>query len=97
VRPWTDGETRVRKEAGEKKDIGGGGPLINNRHTVTDNLPLSCSSFRGRRRREEVCWRLRSTGLLWENSIQFICRAYFHKLEMCLGGLYNLYTDIPDL
>jgi len=26
------------------------------------------------------------------NSIQFICIAHFHKLQMCLRGLYNLYT-----
>jgi len=25
-------------------------------------------------------------------SIQFICRAHFHKLQMCLRVLYNLYT-----
>jgi len=29
------------------------------------------------------------------NSIQFICIAHFHKLQICLGVLYNLYTDIP--
>jgi len=27
-----------------------------------------------------------------ENSIQFICIAHFHKLQICLGVLYNLYT-----
>jgi len=26
------------------------------------------------------------------NSIQFICIAQFHKLQICLGVLYNLYT-----
>jgi len=25
-------------------------------------------------------------------SIQFICIAQFHKLQICLGVLYNLYT-----
>jgi len=24
-------------------------------------------------------------------SVQFICVAHFHKLQMCLGGLYNQY------
>jgi len=26
------------------------------------------------------------------NSIQFLCIAQFHKLQICLRGLYNLYT-----
>jgi len=26
------------------------------------------------------------------NSVQFICIAQFHKLQICLGVLYNLYT-----
>jgi len=26
------------------------------------------------------------------NSIQFICIAQFHKLQICFGVLYNLYT-----
>jgi len=27
------------------------------------------------------------------NSIQIICIAHFHKLQICLRGLYNLYTS----
>jgi len=26
------------------------------------------------------------------SSVQFICIAQFHKLQICLGVLYNLYT-----
>jgi len=34
----------------------------------------------------------------WLNSISWFCIAQYHKLQMCLRGLYNLYTyDIPDL
>jgi len=42
-----------------------------------------------------ICTNARNT-----NSIQFssFCIAHYHKLEICLRGLYNLYTyDIPDL
>jgi len=31
-------------------------------------------------------------GSIQFNSIQFICIAQFHKLQICLGVLYNLYT-----
>jgi len=31
------------------------------------------------------------------SSIQFICRAHFHKLQIPLRVLYNLHIDIPDL
>jgi len=33
-----------------------------------------------------------STASIQFNSIQFICIAQFHKLQICLGVLYNLYT-----
>jgi len=37
---------------------------------------------------------------LWEficnnNSIQFICIAHFHKLEICLSALQSVHIDIP--
>jgi len=41
-----------------------------------------------------------SSGVCWSWNVQFnsVCRAKYHKLQIWLGGLYNLYTyDIPDL
>jgi len=51
-----------------------------------------------------LCFATRGPGCLpdrksrWFNSVQFILYSQYHKLQICLRGLYNLYTyNTPDL
>ncbi|XP_056274287.1 kinesin-like protein KIF2A isoform X5 [Pseudoliparis swirei] len=65
----------------------------NSRRHLSGLVRLVSSTISSRRRRRPL-----APGMSFVlansqfNSIQFICIAQFHKLQICLGVLYNLYT-----
>jgi len=65
--------------------------LIEFRHEEKKQCLFNCSSFR-----ESIViiseFIIKGLNCTEFNSIQFICIAHYHKLQMCLRVLYNLYT-----
>jgi len=72
----------LRCEEGEEEMERRGGGEVEGRGEERRGEVEERRSSRGRRRREDSI----------QFSIQFICIAQFHKLQICLGVLYNLYT-----